>query len=438
MKACVTSRLSRGLSLCAVALALIAGCGGGGSVDVAGPGVGGTGAFASGPITGFGSIFVNGVRFDDSAARVLDDDGVQRGREGLALGMMVEVRGSAPVDADGVRSSTATEIRYGAELVGTVDAVDAAAGTLRVFGVLVKVKATTVIAGASGLAGVQVGSVVEVHGRRDDSGAVVASRIEVKAPSLAAHAAAGSSLRLTSRVTAVTAQGFSVEVGGSTVSVVATQPLPQNLGVGSTVKLRLQPTSSAGVYTAERVVVQSGGVPSGVEEAEVEGFVTGFSSAASFQVAGLPVTTSAATRYRHGTAADLKAGARVEVEGRVVDGVIAADLVDFKVRDDNDPGNDDRPGNGDGNGNGGGNGNGSGNGNGGDEAGPFEMIGRVGALDPAAGSFRLRGEQVRYTASTRFEGGSAADLANGVQVEVHAVLDQGGSGLLATRIVFKP
>ena len=56
----------RALGALAAAGVVAAGCGGG--TDVAGVGSGGTGAptpvFASGPITGFGSVIVDGIRFD--------------------------------------------------------------------------------------------------------------------------------------------------------------------------------------------------------------------------------------------------------------------------------------------------------------------------------------------------------------------------------------
>ncbi|HET9821328.1 MAG TPA: hypothetical protein VFQ16_05830, partial [Burkholderiaceae bacterium] len=55
----------------AVALALgvtLSGCGGG--VETGGTGASNT--YAEGPITGFGSVIVNGVRFDDRSADVED------------------------------------------------------------------------------------------------------------------------------------------------------------------------------------------------------------------------------------------------------------------------------------------------------------------------------------------------------------------------------
>src|SRR6185295_6078504 len=56
------------------ALLLAAGCGGGGD-DMSAPQSAPQGrAFTEGTITGFGSIIVNGIRFDESTAQVIDDD----------------------------------------------------------------------------------------------------------------------------------------------------------------------------------------------------------------------------------------------------------------------------------------------------------------------------------------------------------------------------
>jgi len=72
-------------------LALLCACGGGGG----GVGSGGTGGFASGPITGFGSVIVNEVHFEDGSATVEDGDGNRRSRDDLRLGMTVEIDSGA-------------------------------------------------------------------------------------------------------------------------------------------------------------------------------------------------------------------------------------------------------------------------------------------------------------------------------------------------------
>ena len=83
----------RSLLALVLVAAVAVGCGGGGgSTSVAGVGSGGTGSFTSGPITGFGSIIVNGIRFDESAASasgsIKDDDGVVGSSGSLKLGMV--------------------------------------------------------------------------------------------------------------------------------------------------------------------------------------------------------------------------------------------------------------------------------------------------------------------------------------------------------------
>src|SRR6476620_2438638 len=147
------------LQLAAAAL-LLAGCGGGGS---AGPssGVAPT-YFATGHISGFGSIIVNGVRFDDSAATVLDDDGNRSSREALKLGMGVEIRGGGISDDGKGPRAPASEIRHGAEILGPVSAIDTVAKSLLVLGQTVRVLDTTVIDErlVGGFAGIVIGAVL--------------------------------------------------------------------------------------------------------------------------------------------------------------------------------------------------------------------------------------------------------------------------------------
>ncbi len=84
----------RALSLCVVGgFAALAACGGGGTTNIASPGTGGTGIMASGPIAGFGSVILNGTRFDDSRAQVTIDGSSSTSNQ-LRLGMLANIEGS--------------------------------------------------------------------------------------------------------------------------------------------------------------------------------------------------------------------------------------------------------------------------------------------------------------------------------------------------------
>jgi hypothetical protein len=98
----------------AAAGSLLAGCGGGGGDAVSSPaGSAAPSSFAAGTIAGFGSVIVNGVRFDDSKARVSDDDGQAADASVLRLGMRVEIQGGAVNDDGSGPRAEAREIRFG-------------------------------------------------------------------------------------------------------------------------------------------------------------------------------------------------------------------------------------------------------------------------------------------------------------------------------------
>lgn len=65
-----------------------------------------------------------------------------------------------------------------------------------------------------------------------------------------------------------------------------------------------------------------------------------------------------------------------------------------------------------------------------------QVEGFVSGFTNASATFQVGGRPVRLAASTRFEGGSAADLANDLRVEVEGTIDAVGV-LVATKLAFK-
>jgi hypothetical protein len=98
----------------------IAACGGGsgGAADTTPAPPSATAKSVVGKITGFGSVYVNGVEYDTNGASYEVDDASASSDSALAVGMVVKVQGS--VNADG-RTGTASSVSYDDEIEGIVE-----------------------------------------------------------------------------------------------------------------------------------------------------------------------------------------------------------------------------------------------------------------------------------------------------------------------------
>ena len=375
---------------------LLTGCGGG----VESGGTGATPAsFASGPITGFGSVIVNGVRFDDSTAVVTDDEGGASSRDKLRLGMTTEIRGSAIDNTTGTAISTASSIAFGSDILGPVDRVDPAAKRLVVLGQSVDVNAATVFDDDSvngGLPVLSVGDVVAVYALFDAAkGRYTATRIERKG--------GVKTYRLRGVVSNFdgTAQAFNI--GSERISYAGFTGAFVTPANGSFVRVRRNPKKLGSLWL---VAGLKDGTPKPGERDEVrlEGRVSSLVSLTLFSVNGVAVDASGISPL-----AGLAVGVRVEVEGTANNGVLMASKVKVKTEDDADKQE-------------------------------FELRGSITSVDPDNLRFVLRGETVSYTvtgSATVFENGRVADLKKDANVEVRGVLSDDGSRLLAARITFK-
>lgn len=383
--------------LAALAASMIVACGGGGgSEPVAGIDRGGV-TIAQGPINGFGSVIVNGVRYSTSGATITVDD--QPGTESdLRVGQVVRVEGT--VDAVGT-TGVARRISFNDELEGPVQSIDLAASRMVVLGQTVQVGAGTSFDDSivpRGLEGLQAGQRIEVSGLVDAGGVIAATRIERKAASAAVEVK-GTAESVDTGARRFRISQLQVDYSGATLSGFAAGQ-PAN---GDVVEA-FGTLTGAGVLVATRVEKRSTSLSGSTNDhADIEGLVTRFASAADFDVAGQRVTTTAATRYEGGSAAILALNVNVEVEGDFdASGRIVATKVEFR------------------------------------QDGDIELAGRLDAVNATGNTFVVFGATVRTTAVTRFEDKSAADVERfsladlrvGDYVEVHAYRDAGG--LVAT------
>lgn len=176
---------NRGLALTIfLTIGLLAGCGGGASglasvaSEPGGGGIGGSGVTSSGTVTGFGSVFVNGVEFETDEAEITVN-GLRVGEEALGLGMVVTVRGT--VNDDGLTGHADTVVFDGA-LQGPIDSITRGAHgdvlLLGVLGIEVTVERSATVFEGVEFAGLRLNDLVEVSGYRDSEGRLQSTRVE--------------------------------------------------------------------------------------------------------------------------------------------------------------------------------------------------------------------------------------------------------------------
>lgn len=372
--------------------ALLHACGGG--TATAGLSSGGTGSFTTGTIVGLGSVIVNGIRYDDSAATIASDLGTSTA-EALRLGMVVRIQGSSitpPTLAGALSSATASRIDYSSEWKGTVTSVDTAVRRFTLLDQVVHVLPTTIFSDGSFDQTLQ-GRHVEVYGFLNPvDGSLQATRVEVKVSPL-------SDFRLAGVVNQLNATTFLL--GTALINHASANDKPANLRDGMLVRVELKLTAnSSGQWIATEVrESNSGDALDDDDEAEIEGTITAFTSSASFSVNGIAVDAS-----RISPPSGLALGVRVELKGAISAGQVIATKVE--IEDEN-------------------------------EALEYEFHGAVSALDTVAKTFVIRGYTVRYIDSqapgaTRFKLDGRA-WSDGLLAEVKARLDA-NADLLATEI----
>jgi Domain of unknown function (DUF5666) len=391
----------------AAAAAVIAACGGGAS-SMTTP-TGNTPVMATGTITGFGSIYVNGIHFQTTSATIRKNGQVVA-QSALRVGEIARIKGSKN-DSDG--SGNADSVDDDENVVGPIAAIDTANNMLTVLGQKVKIDSGTSFSSdvqPADITGLKVADFVEVSGLTAADGTITATRIE--------RDASAGALQVLGTVASVDTVAHTFMINALVVNYSAAMLTgfasgqPAN---GDLVEVHGTTFDSATTtLTATRAEKQM----SDEEEAgdhrdmEREGLITRFASATDFDVAGKPVTTTSATAYRNGTVADLALNVKVEVEGSLnSSNVLVADVVSFH------------------------------------RSGGVELQSTVTAVDTTAGTLTVLGVQITVTSSTRLEDKSSAgvemfglsNISVGDTVDVRGFESPAGSGkLVATRLDREP
>jgi len=324
----------------AIALFVVA-CGGGGvgGINLAGGGIGGTGvsAVSVGPITQFGSIYVNGVEYDlkDAAITVNGQQVTASGDDGntiaptkLAVGQVVKVEGT--INADGT-TGTATQVTFSGDVNGPISSVttiDANTKQIVVLGQTVIVDNTTQFKNLN-FGNLTQDIVVEVSGLANSGGDIHATYVEKTEDSYTG----GSSVDVKGTIQSLNSNAGTFMIKGQTVDYFSGAPDMTSLpGAAPANGQYVEVTGyiSNGVLVATRVKLESEGLGvSDSQQAELEGFVTA-TSASGFTLGAQSVQTTASTVYHGGVATDIVVGVKLEIEGALQGGILTATSITFK------------------------------------------------------------------------------------------------------------
>ena len=308
---------------------ILAGCGGGSdtsttSVLDASTSTTPTPVSVVGRITAFGSVYVNGVRYEVDSATINNTgpDGNQPLQESdLKIGMVVNLTGSR----NGT-SGTATSVSYNELLKAPITAINlngTGIGTITAGGQTVNVSNTTVFYGSSTIAsvtGLQVGDWIEVSGYAGSDGTIDATMVSYEAENSSASNAEveGIVSNLNTSTQTFTLNGIEVNYAGAVVRTAATLTNGMRVevyGTLDTVTNSLNATYIEPDHSSSDLDDDAYSDHDDGHEYELQGIVSN-ASTGQFTLAGVTVLYNNTTRFSGTTAAQIQDGLFLdEVEG---------------------------------------------------------------------------------------------------------------------------
>jgi hypothetical protein len=300
---------------------------GGSGIILAEGGIGGSGVVI-GNITGFGSIYVNGVKYNTDNTQFYRD-GKLATQDDFSLGENIEISGS--VDA-GTGTGIADTISYDSDIKGVVTVVSTDNQSIRIMGQDIVTTLLTVLNGFEQLQDLTIENYVEVSGSRDSAGILVASSIKLISPFFIENSSSiaieGEITRVNEDLKMILVQDTIVDYSGVT-RLISEDNEPK---VGEYVEIESELN-----YIDDKIVIAS------VVNTEksyqhfdvntllaVKGLVTDFdaNSPFRFRVAGQPMLVTPETRLLTGDWGDIFLDIVLSVEGLVnEDGTLVASTI---------------------------------------------------------------------------------------------------------------
>ena len=290
------------------------------SIDFAGIQGSGRASAVKGPITRFGSIFVNGVEYNTNNAAVVIDD--QPGTESqLHEGQIVTLNGI--LNPDGT-TGTAAQVSYSGDVVGPITLIAPGTNSFVVLGQKVRISGTTLFDDAiqpQDLTGLQAGSLVEVSGFANSAGDIVASRVDLRSSpnNLQVKGTIGN---LDTAAQTFRINSLLVDYGAASVT--------GDLANGNDLEVQGASLTADGTLVATKVANAPGLGAAVNEHVDISGIITDINGLLSFTLDGQPVLIDSDTQLvLHGIPLGLNVA--VDVQGTMTPtGTVLAKKVEIR------------------------------------------------------------------------------------------------------------
>jgi len=326
-----------------ISAAIVSACGGGGGGDGSSQsaGVGGTGittarGYVQGEVTGFGSIYVNGDKFNTDTSEFFVDGEVKADQEeaNLEIGMIISLEVETE---DGSYTGKALQVVYDDEIEGPIDSTvgisespDGTKKTFEVFGQTITIDDTSTRFAGTNFNDLDIDDVVEISGFRISPNEVRATYVEYTGD----LETGVSKVELRGRI-----ENYELgppeffELDGIRIEVDRTDPeldleVPGEIlldGLFVEVKGVIE---DATTIRAIGIELEDESLGEDVDDVRLQGIISNFVNSSDFEIAGQRVNAQNASLSPSG--ASLDNDIEVEVEGNIVNGVLIADELEVE------------------------------------------------------------------------------------------------------------
>ena len=322
-----------------ISAAIVSACGGGGESSQS-AGVGGTGittakGYVQGEVTGFGSIYVNGKKFNTDSSKFFVDGNANATQDDLAVGMIVSLEVETE---DGIYTGKALKVIYDDEIEGPVAAAPVVLGggqkQFEVFDQSIIIDDTSTLFEGTNFSFVDIAAndVVEISGFRTSPTEITATF--VKKTGVLVLGVTEVELRGTIK-NLIIGPPASFEINGITINTDAMTEIEVPNGVLAEdlyveVEGIIQTATSV---DAQEIEHEDEGFDDDVDEVSLQGIVSKYTSISDFEIDGQMIDASQADLEPANAAMLLAVGIEVEVEGDIVGGVLIAEELEIEESD---------------------------------------------------------------------------------------------------------